>query len=375
MSKTVKKKECSICKRPKILSEFSTIKNNGKYVLSYRCKTCDRLRVHDNKNTFDGYLKGLLRGAKASAKTRKNKGREKAGKFDLTFEQILELYKKQDGKCFYSKIKMSTKTCSKWKASIERLNDEKGYTINNIVLVCHEFNHKTKWSHEKLNEMIHEISKNHDHKKIVKEIEDALIKKSIISNSHVHTEKKYKTINGEQYLKCLQCEEYKLLTEYYSGNSHRRCKKCVYINKKQNYMKSIRGHFIRLLTDAKHHTKERSKVKSRQNKENNICDLSLEDLVDILKKQKGLCHISGIKMNYGSYLDTNWVASLERIDSNKGYTKDNVCFVCCEFNTTDNSSRYKHSNNGTGNWTQNKFLYFLERYRQVSSPKFKRSDC
>ena len=51
---------------------------------------------------------------------------------------------------------------------------------------------------------------------------------------------------------------------------------------------------------------------TKSRKDNGILDefnISFEDILDILKKQCGLCAYSGIKMNYGSILNHNWIAS------------------------------------------------------------------
>jgi hypothetical protein len=61
--------------------------------------------------------------------------------------------------------------------------------------------------------------------------------------------------------------------------------------------------------------------------------ITLEDLKELWEKQKGICPYTNIKMNVRSWrkkLPTN--ASVDRIDSSKGYTKDNIQFVCCSIN-------------------------------------------
>lgn len=71
--------------------------------------------------------------------------------------------------------------------------------------------------------------------------------------------------------------------------------------------------------------------------------------------------VSKLAAIYGSVLDYNWVASLERINPNKGYTKDNICLICVEFNTFDCSAAIKYSNSGSGNWSKDKFNYFINQ--------------
>lgn len=67
--------------------------------------------------------------------------------------------------------------------------------------------------------------------------------------------------------------------------------------------------------------------------------LTVEDLFKILNDQGGLCAYTGIPMTFGSYLDKWWTCSIERKDVKIGYTLENVCLICYEFNTVDNRIR------------------------------------
>jgi hypothetical protein len=58
-------------------------------------------------------------------------------------------------------------------------------------------------------------------------------------------------------------------------------------------------------------------------------DLDLVYLVRLYESQGGKCAISGVEMTYlagNGKVNTN--ISIDRIDSSKGYTRDNVQFVC-----------------------------------------------
>lgn len=65
-------------------------------------------------------------------------------------------------------------------------------------------------------------------------------------------------------------------------------------------------------------------------------DLSIEYLKNLLLMQNNKCKMSGIafEMSSGDGLKgrSPWSPSLDRIDSNKGYTQDNVQFVCLMYN-------------------------------------------
>ena len=86
----------------------------------------------------------------------------------LTLEQFVNLYAKQQGLCAYPGFPMSLDVkqiggeATDWALSPERLNDDGGYTIDNLVLVVREVNFVVrgvradkplKWSKEKADEL------------------------------------------------------------------------------------------------------------------------------------------------------------------------------------------------------------------------------
>lgn len=77
------------------------------------------------------------------------------------------------------------------------------------------------------------------------------------------------------------------------------------------------------------------KAKSR-NKEFN---LTIQDLKDVWDKQGGICPYTGIKLEDYDYKPSSnsvYTASLDRIDSSKGYTKNNIQFVSKNINFMKN---------------------------------------
>ena len=61
-------------------------------------------------------------------------------------------------------------------------------------------------------------------------------------------------------------------------------------------------------------------------------NLSIEDLKEIYNKQNGRCFWFDIPINTDSVLEKGNLLSMsaDRIDNNKGYTKDNIV-ICCRF--------------------------------------------
>ena len=60
---------------------------------------------------------------------------------DSDFEDLLQMVERRNGLCAYSGVPMEM--ClphSHWRMSLERLNNSKGYSSENCVLVAGEFN-------------------------------------------------------------------------------------------------------------------------------------------------------------------------------------------------------------------------------------------
>ena len=73
------------------------------------------------------------------------------------------------------------------------------------------------------------------------------------------------------------------------------------------------------------------------------CNIDIVYLKELWNKQNGICPYTGIKMILPKNTKENQSihspkkASLDRIDSSKEYTKENVEFVCCSVNYAKNS--------------------------------------
>lgn len=81
--------------------------------------------------------------------------------------------------------------------------------------------------------------------------------------------------------------------------------------------------------------------------------ITIEDAWSQFEKQRGICSLSGIELSFEKFSkdDMGRTASLDRIDSKKGYTKDNIQWI--------------HKNI---NWMKTKFeqSYFIEMCDRIS---------
>ena len=119
-----------------------------------------------------------------------------------------------------------------------------------------------------------------------------------------------------------------------------RCKKCILTGAKDKYSNLSES-------EKKCYIKKQNKwqddnflkyrllsAKSRAKSKNIEFDLDIEFLENIIKKQENKCYYSGIELQFkrlGPY-----TASIDRLNSSKGYTKDNITFVIGAVNTMKN---------------------------------------
>ena len=68
---------------------------------------------------------------------------------EITFEDIVSKIIHQQARCYLSLIPMTFKHHSNFRCSIERINNKKGYTVSNCILICWEFNTADHSTHAK----------------------------------------------------------------------------------------------------------------------------------------------------------------------------------------------------------------------------------
>ena len=254
----------------------------------------------------------------------------------------MTIYEQQEGKCYYLGVPLVFHRYSDWQCSLERLNPDLGYIVGNVALIAGEFQHSTQWTIEKYQEFITLINIVHDPIQI-----DWYFRKE---------RREYSTVekfveNGIIYIKCKICENAKEEDQFYDITKYG-CKACVAIQGKE-YLETPFGYLTCKLSCMKASSKKRN---------HNPPSITIEDMMQIIDAQGGLCAYSGIPMTYGSYRDKRWTCSPERKDTSKGYTTENVCFVCWEFNTTDNTVRESEEiKSGSTGWSKEK-IEFIKKF-------------
>ena len=256
----------------------------------------------------------LVNSARFNAKARLKKGRNEAGRCDVSSQDIWRMWNDQEGKCFYSGLMMMTETVA-WQASLERLDPDLGYTEKNCVLCCLEFNHMTQWSQQKIQYLFFHM--NSELIELRQGIFDAVKLKR----------KPYRKPNSKDpnVLWCVGCKQELSGDDLYNvTNNHQKCQKCV--DAYEEWIESPRGHMMTLLRNAR--------------KRKQTFDLDFEYLVQLYYQQNGKCFYSEVAMTVGPRKNANWIMSLERLDRDIGYLKGNVALICWEFNTSHANSNW-----------------------------------
>jgi len=141
-------KKCFKCKERKKIDEFSKNKSNPDGFQKV-CKVCFsnyncvkkgyEKKAKNYKTSLEHYFNSKLPSIKKKCEL-------KNIPFDLEKGDLLEKYKLQNGRCYYSNLEIEHNIgkLSYNSISIERLSPEKGYTKDNIVLCAFNIN-SFKW--------------------------------------------------------------------------------------------------------------------------------------------------------------------------------------------------------------------------------------
>ncbi len=141
---------------------------------------------------------------------------------------------------------------------------------------------------------------------------------------------------------CSKCGEFKSDNDFYKTQRGNRCKECILIETRK-YKKKLR-------LDPEHRKMEGNKQKERRARlwQNTLINdskhrklentLTVNDINEMFIRQKGLCYWFKIPLIPSDHKKHPQQPSLERLDSNKGYTKDNVVLSCYSANIGRNET-------------------------------------
>ena len=325
------------------------------------CKKCQIQYDKLYRLSSKGFFVGMCKSMNANAKLRKGKGRIEAGVVNIDSNFLVALFKEQQGLCYYSGLPLSCTSFTNWLCSPERLDNNKGYIIGNVKLICLEFNSPHRqWSKDKTLQVAQLQKKDISFDELTNDVENArlLYKVKTYTTREAPIKKK-----GIVLYNCTCCNGYFDKSLFYpikiNPFINANCISCCK-NKSDVARNTMRGFIIHALGSARDHCKN-IKKNVKRSEENSKYELTLEIILNKIIQQKGRCYYSNIPLTFKP--KTDWSLSIERLDNKKGYTDKNTVLICLEFNSMDQSS-ITETETGSGQWSKEKFSYFMKNFKQ-----------
>ena len=127
-------KTCKNCKRDLPEDQFEKFNKGGERAICNACKASARNKTYSA--SYEHYLRRLCSKLKYS--------RKETHDWQLTPEDLIELWEQQSGKCALSGVNMTHHVDGsghkEFNASIDRINTDSGYCPQNIQLVAYRIN-------------------------------------------------------------------------------------------------------------------------------------------------------------------------------------------------------------------------------------------
>jgi hypothetical protein len=343
-------KRCCKCHRDLSTAEF-TQKTYTKDRLSCSCRQCEAEYRQHFEQTRHGFLRGLIGSTQSASKTRGKKGR--AVGHSLTIEHVKARLLEQQDTCYLSQVPLNFKRFSNWKCSLERLDNAEDYSDANCRPIAHEFQTVNQWTPAKI-----QYAFTHQESVADEELQERLTRMRVAptrKGKGAQHNREHRTVGGVKQYKCATCAAWRFHGDPDTCNGKdTKCRIC-YIKKRKLQSLSWRRVFFELAGSSHKSTKTRTSRKRVRI----MCpsQITPQVLFDMYKEQKGVCAYSGIPLT----CDGDWKASLERIDTDTGYTRSNCLLVCQEFNSSVYVQQNGDSSTG-GFWNTSKYAYVRQLY-------------
>jgi len=290
----ITEKYCSGCKKTHNIDEFSDDKYS-KDGYQVACKKHQLKKTAVTQSKFGSFLKRILNDAK-------QRSVKKSIQFEITLEYITQLYNQQNGLCALTGVKMTHNAINDRQEddphilnptniSIDRIDSNSGYVKGNLQLVCAIVN------------------------RIKFEMNDVQLFKFCCA---VITTNKFKII-----LELDKHFGYKYETPKLS----------------ENEIKFIDYKYTNTIHNAK--------------KRNLDVKITRDDIINQYNKQKGRCNLTNVKLTFDK--QSNSDLSIDRIDSSKGYTMNNIQLI----SNTANKSKSDINDSMFFEWITKIRLFYL----------------
>eukprot|EP01084_Bolivina_argentea_P170481 295414_1 len=211
---------------------------------------------------------------------------------DIDTQFLVQLYIKQNGYCPYGRMKLNLHNQCNWQASLERINTNFGYLMNNVMLIAYEFNHRVQWNQSKISQVEHLV-----HTSPIITPDD--IKTAMVAPKRRSKRVKQQIIDGYLNYYCYGHMMW-MPTDLFSSGSRTQCKKCSADNK------TLRSFLLHMLSNAK----GRAASKRNSGTARGEFNLTLDDICEILDNQNYCCAYSGIPLVFKPH--RAWICSIER---------------------------------------------------------------
>jgi hypothetical protein len=141
---------------------------------------------------------------------------------------------------------------------------------------------------------------------------------------------------------CSKCGEVKSDNDFYKSQRGVKCKECILLD--------TREYKRRKRLDPEHRKKEGILQKERRVRlwQNTLINdskhrkientITVDDINEMMEKQNGLCYWFNVPLNPSNNDKHPQQPSLDRLDRNKGYTKENVVLTCYSANIGRNEN-------------------------------------
>lgn len=334
----------------------------------FRCFTCKEIKHITQKIKSANYCKlcyskrhdGNLVSFATMLATIVKQRKSKLG--DLTFDNILEKYDKQDKKCFISNIILGIGRFQNWQMSIERVNESGNYDNNNTTLICIEFQSGCRqWNIQLWDDFCSYVKGSLNNIPNEDEYLEDLVSNVRSKKSSRKTGCKAETNVDNGQTKCKTCLQWLDSDKFYKSMLKiGYCTKCEQSRQKQ-YANTFMGRVIKLYNSSKQNSSIRKGEASRHS-------ITIDDIIQTFVQQKGRCAYSNIPLRFSG----KFQMSLERKNVHEGYTKHNICLIILELNVSDRTMRKKNKDddrNGFSAWNREKVLWAVSQNPRDITPK------
>jgi hypothetical protein len=132
-------KSCGRCGTLKSLSEFHKHKTNGDGRHSW-CKLCTK---EANRISQAKTYASIEKRASELVRTATNRVKKQTGArslIEIVASDIVELWNRQNHKCYYTGLEMTLAPAASNSISLDRIDSLRGYVKDNVVLCCYQVN-------------------------------------------------------------------------------------------------------------------------------------------------------------------------------------------------------------------------------------------